>query len=352
MRRDIKYHINNYITCSKHLPNTSYHPQLHLEIPKVPFACIATDTIGKLPTTSSGNKYALTCIDLLTSYVIAVPMLDKTAESIVEAYLSGILSRAGASMVCLSDNGSELKNSQMNSVLKHLGIKCIFSNPYRPQGNSCIENVHNFLKRTLTKLLSSSDAEWDKILLFACYCFNSTPTADDLESLFFLIHGTDPLEGYAGLLGSGNIRYKGNDKGLILFAELHKLWLSHAKNLQENRLLKTETTEWNKHFKSYNFEVGQLIAVKNHLRNTFETKFTSDYRILKIINEHTLLIESPDGKTRKININDVKPVSAITATDNTLQEFRQSMLKKEHTHPYALHGSSMYVWSSTVTNTL
>ena len=88
-----------------------------MEIPKVPFACIAIDTIGKLPTTSSGNRYALTCIDLLTSYVIAMPMADKTAESVVEAYFSGILSRAGASMVCLSDNGSELKK-QMNTVLK------------------------------------------------------------------------------------------------------------------------------------------------------------------------------------------------------------------------------------------
>ena len=45
----------------------SCHPQLHLEIPKVPFICIAIDTIGKLPTTSSGNRYALTYIDLLTS---------------------------------------------------------------------------------------------------------------------------------------------------------------------------------------------------------------------------------------------------------------------------------------------
>ena len=80
MRRDVKYHINNCITCSKNLPNTLYHPQLHLEIPKVPFTCIAIDTIGKLPTTSSGNKYTLTCIDLLTSYVIAVPMPDKTAN--------------------------------------------------------------------------------------------------------------------------------------------------------------------------------------------------------------------------------------------------------------------------------
>ena len=63
-------------------------------------------------------------------------MPDKTAESIVDAYLSGILSRAGASMVCLSDNGSELKNNQMNTVLKQLGIKHLYSNLYRPQGNS------------------------------------------------------------------------------------------------------------------------------------------------------------------------------------------------------------------------
>ena len=122
MQRDIKYHISNCITCSKNLPSISCHPQLHLEILKVPFACIAIDTIGKLPTTSSGNRYALTCIDLLTSYVIAVPMPNKTAESVAEVYLSGIPSTARASLVCLLDNGLELKNSQMNTVLKQLGI--------------------------------------------------------------------------------------------------------------------------------------------------------------------------------------------------------------------------------------
>ena len=126
MRIDLKNHINSCITCSKNLPNTTNHPQLYLEIPKVPFTCIAIDTIGKLPATTPGNKYALTCIDLLFSYIIAVPMPNKTAESVVEAYLSGILLRTGASMVCLSDNGYELKNSQMNTVLKQLGIIHIF----------------------------------------------------------------------------------------------------------------------------------------------------------------------------------------------------------------------------------
>ena len=61
MRLDVSNHINSYITCSKSLPNTARHPQLHLEIHKVPFACIARDTIGKLHTTFSGDRYALTC---------------------------------------------------------------------------------------------------------------------------------------------------------------------------------------------------------------------------------------------------------------------------------------------------
>ena len=229
MQKHVKYHISNCITCSKNLPNVLCHLQLHLEIPKIPFACIAIDTIHKLPTTSSGNKYALTCIDLLTSYMIAVPMLDKRAHSVVEVYLSGILFRAGASMVCLLDSGSELKNSQMNTILKQY----IYSNPYRPQGNSRIENIYNFLKRTLSKFLSSSDAHWDKVLPFACYCFNSAPTSDDLESLFSLMHSRDPLEGCAGLFCSGDTRYMGDEKGLILFAELRKLWSTHAKNLQK-----------------------------------------------------------------------------------------------------------------------
>ena len=88
--------------------------------------------------------------------------------------------------------------------------------------------------------------------------------------------------------------------------------------LQENRQLETDKVEKNKHFKAHNFKVGQLIAIKNHLRNTFDSRFISHYRVLDTVNEHTLVIESPDSKTRWTNINDAKPVSARAATDNAL----------------------------------
>ena len=40
---------------------------MHLDIPNVPFAGCSVNTIGMLPATSKGNKFALTFICLLTS---------------------------------------------------------------------------------------------------------------------------------------------------------------------------------------------------------------------------------------------------------------------------------------------
>ena len=138
------------------------------------------------------------------------------------------------------------------------------------------------------------------------------------------------LEGHTGLFGKGkdSIRYLGDDKGLILFAEICKLWSAHTKALEENRQLKTEKVKKKKHFKTHNFKVCKLIAVKNHLRNTFMSTF--------IVNKCTLLVKSPDCKTRQININNAKPVLATAAVDNALQDFKLSGVKREHTHPYML----------------
>ena len=127
---------------------------------------------------------------------------------------------------------------------------------------------------------------------------------------------------------------------LFIFTEIPKLWSAHAKALQESRQLKSDKVKKNKHFKAHNFKVGQLIAVKNHLRSNFEPRFISDYRVLDILNECTLLVESPDGKTRWINVNDAKPFLATAATNNALQDFKLSAMRREHTHPYMLQSST------------
>ena len=162
---------------------------MHLEISQVPFACWAVDTTGMLPTTFKGNKYALTFMYLLASYLIAVPLKSKTAEKVTMAYIKHILLTASCSTFILQDNSTEFKDSQPIATFKSLGIKPIYSNPYRPQGNSRLENAHIFLKCTISKFLHSSTL----LLPIAAYIYNTAPNVNDLKSPFCLVFVRDQL---------------------------------------------------------------------------------------------------------------------------------------------------------------
>ena len=108
------------------------------------------------------------------------------------------------------------------SVFNTLGIKCIYSNPYYPQGSDRIENVHDFLKYTVAKFISSNVLEWDDTLPLATGCYIIAPSVDDLESPYYLVHGCNPLEGRLSNILS-YCRYTGNQPGRLTVQELQKL---------------------------------------------------------------------------------------------------------------------------------
>ena len=74
--------------------------------------------------------------------------------------------------------------------------------------------MHNFLKHTIMKFTYGSQLEWDDTLPLAMYCFNIAPSVDDLDSPFYLVHGTDPLEGRLSNLQS-YCRYVGDQPGQL-----------------------------------------------------------------------------------------------------------------------------------------
>ena len=86
------------------------------------------DLVGPIhPPSSRGNKYVLTVIDMLTGFTMAVPIRNKNAETICDAYRDQIYCIFGGSSRILMDNGSEFKNQEMKQVCETLGVKHIFS---------------------------------------------------------------------------------------------------------------------------------------------------------------------------------------------------------------------------------
>ena len=76
------------------LPATNLKPHklmnLSMPISRTPMETICMDLIGPLPETSSGNKFALTAICLLTNYVFMIPIPNKMAQQVIHAHLCPI----------------------------------------------------------------------------------------------------------------------------------------------------------------------------------------------------------------------------------------------------------------------
>ena len=91
--------------------------------------------------------------------------------------------------------------------------------------------------------------------------------------------------------------------------EIDKLWKHHTNHLREM----CQRNE-HKYVPSCNnnpkFEGGQ----------TFEPKYLLDYRVLQILNDSALLLITPDGKERKMNIN-VTPCSILKLVENAWDSF-------------------------------
>ena len=163
-----------------------------MEIPDRPFDKIGIDLVTKYKTSYSGNKHILTIIDHHTGWPEAFLMPDKSADTIVSTIINQYLPVHRCPRYILSDNGTEVKNSLMDQILKQLGIEMIFSAPYHPQSNGKLEVFHKYLKPTLRKLCEKDLSDQDKYINQVLASYRVTPNLAKAETPFFLVYGRDP----------------------------------------------------------------------------------------------------------------------------------------------------------------
>ena len=140
-------YVNKCLLCCQHVTHKVKYESKHLPIPDKPFDGICLDCIGPLERFKQGFKWILTCIDLHSSFLLAVPVKLST-DDVIHAYVENILPQIGPSKFILTDNGTEFKNDTMGNVLNRLNMEHRFTTVYFPRGNSRLENSHALLKRS------------------------------------------------------------------------------------------------------------------------------------------------------------------------------------------------------------
>ena len=91
------------------------------------------------PTTLSGNKYIICCVDWYSGWPEAFAVPDKSAETVVHVVLDEIIHGHRTPLETVTDNGTENINKVMKFTLEQMNISHVTTSYYHPQGNSKVE---------------------------------------------------------------------------------------------------------------------------------------------------------------------------------------------------------------------
>ena len=262
----------------------------HFDSPDLPIEFICMDLGGPIhPPSSRGNKYVLTVIDMLTGFTIAVPIKNKNAETICEAYRDNVYCVFGGSSRMLTDNGSEFKNKEMQEVCDTLGLKHIFSPVYTPQSNGRLEGWHRFFKACIAKHIRGGEVEWDELVPLAVSAYNFFPCQSSKESPFVLMFGRDPITPVAKLL-EPKPRYYGERGAALKMDTLRRLYTVVVQNIRKARE-KVPTKEEEPH----KFKVNDMVLVKDPDAAVFEPRYQPNFKVTAIFGNNRIEVQDERG---------------------------------------------------------
>ena len=258
----------------------------HFDSPDLPMEFICMDLVGPIhPPSSRGNKYVLTVIDMLTGFTIAVPIKNKNAETICDAYRDNIYCVFGGSSRMLKDNGSEFKNKEMQEVCDTLGLKHIFSPVYTPQSNGCLEGWHQFFKACIAKHIRGGGVEWDELVPLVVSAYNFFPCQSSKESPFVLMFGRDPITPVAKLL-EPKPRYYGERGAVLKMDTLRRLYTIVVQNIRKAREKLPKKEE-----EPHQFKVNDMVLVKDPDAAVFEPRYQPNFRVTAIFGNNRIEVQ-------------------------------------------------------------
>ena len=132
MKKQITNHIKTCAQCAQENSQAPPYIPGSLRVVNQPMYHLYMDLIGPFPTSTEGNTYCLMACCALMHYLFCIPIQNKEAETVVQAYLKNIYSLFGGSKVLISDNGMEFKNSLFARVCEVLNMTQHFITVYFP----------------------------------------------------------------------------------------------------------------------------------------------------------------------------------------------------------------------------
>ncbi|GFV40540.1 transposon Tf2-8 polyprotein [Trichonephila clavipes] len=143
------------------------------------------------PDSAHGNKWIIVCTDYSTRYAITKALPTAEVDEIAKFLLEEIVLRHGAPRVIITDRGAVFRSRLVSSLVDLCNIDHRFTTAYHPQTNGLTERFNKTLADMLSMYVDVEQKNWDEILPFVTFAYNTAKQETTGFTPFYLLHGRE-----------------------------------------------------------------------------------------------------------------------------------------------------------------
>ena len=102
-------------------------------------------------------------------------MFTQTAEEVALNFMRHIVLQYGIPSSIVTNQGTQFMGDIFKRLCKLLKIHKLNTSAYHPESNGSLERTNKTMIEYLRCFCDPKTADWDKLLQFACFVYNTTP---------------------------------------------------------------------------------------------------------------------------------------------------------------------------------
>ena len=156
------------------------------------FHMVSADILGPVTMANETRaKHILVMTDLLTKYVVSVPLKGTEAPDVAKEIVENWILRFGVPAVLHTDQGKNFGSELMLEVSRLLKIDKTRTSPYHPQGNGQVERHNRVIADVISKYCADNPRTWDKLLPYLSFIYNTTIHRTTQATPYSLVYGQE-----------------------------------------------------------------------------------------------------------------------------------------------------------------
>ncbi|UYV77011.1 hypothetical protein LAZ67_14002809, partial [Cordylochernes scorpioides] len=189
--------VRRYVAHCSDCQRRKHQPQLpsgHLQpipVPEVAFEKVGMDLLGIFPTSEGGNRWIIVCTDYLTKYVITKALPTSESMEVAKFFIEDVILKHGAPRELITDRGRNFTSSMISDLNNQCRITHRKTTAYHPQTNGLTDRLNKTIADMLSMYVDVNHKDWDRILPFVTFAYNTAKQESTGFTPFFLVHGRE-----------------------------------------------------------------------------------------------------------------------------------------------------------------